>query len=67
MFRPDGQPLSEEERKFLEESCRDMEPCFGMDDDAAQDYDAFLREQAEATAVGTAEKALQNLSVDEES
>ncbi|KAI6242754.1 hypothetical protein M3Y99_00182100 [Aphelenchoides fujianensis] len=67
MYGPDGQPLSEEERRFLEESCRDMDPGFGMDDDAQQDYDAFLREQAEATAVGTAEKALQNLSVDEES
>ncbi|KAI6196884.1 hypothetical protein M3Y94_01160900 [Aphelenchoides besseyi] len=30
------------------------------------DYEAFLREQAEATAISTAEKALEKLTVDEE-
>ncbi|KAI6172126.1 hypothetical protein M3Y98_00938700 [Aphelenchoides besseyi] len=67
MYGPDGQPLSEEERKFLEDNCRDMETAFGgMDDEMAQDYEAFLREQAEATAISTAEKALEKLTVDEE-
>ena len=37
-----------------------------MDDQATADFETFLREQAEATAVGAAEKALERLSVDED-
>jgi hypothetical protein len=70
IYGPDGQPLTEEESAFLDEcTANDSSPLYsgneGLDDDqeVMEDYEKFLREQAEATAIRIAEKALEKLSV----
>jgi len=66
MYGPDGQPISEEERLFLEESCRSLETSFPeMEYDINDDYENFMHEQqTEETAMNVAKKALERLSVD---
>lgn len=44
-FGPDGQPLSEEERAFLEENCGGLDACDAIADDndvPGDEYDEFL-------------------------
>lgn len=62
-YGPDGQPLTEEERAFLEENCRFLDSSGCLDDDDGLEFERYLRDQGEATAVGAAEKALEKLSM----
>ncbi|KAI1727861.1 polyadenylate-binding protein-interacting protein 1 [Ditylenchus destructor] len=64
---PDGNPLSEEEKAFLEESYNDNSPggSYGdtlEEDNVVEDYEKFLQ----ATAIRAAEKALEKISCDDE-
>jgi len=70
MYGPDGKPISEEERLFLEESCRAVDVPFTemdvMDADSMSAYENFLSEQTQETAFGVTARALERLSVDDD-
>jgi hypothetical protein len=72
IFGPDGMPLTEEENAFLEECAAfDSSPAYSgadgdLDGEMLEEYERFLHEQNQATAISIAEKALEKLSVDED-
>jgi hypothetical protein len=68
VYGPDGLPLSEEERLFLEESCQEAFDASyqGMDADQMAEYESFLQDQTEETAFGVAARALERCSLDDD-
>jgi hypothetical protein len=64
MYGPDGQPISEEELLFLNENCRAVEASFP--DIYDEEYESFLHDQTEETAMNVAARALERLSMDDE-
>uniref|UniRef100_A0A915AV19 MIF4G domain-containing protein n=1 Tax=Parascaris univalens TaxID=6257 RepID=A0A915AV19_PARUN len=60
-FGPDGQPLSEEERAFLEENCGGLDACDAIADDndvPGDEYDEFLSKVACAPKTGSIDDVL---------
>lgn len=71
VYGPDGLPLSEEERLFLEESCQEALDSNYQEMDAEamaeyEKYENFLQSQTEETAMGVAARALERCSLDDE-
>lgn len=66
IYGPDGQPISEEERLFLEENCNAIEQYADMDAETMAAYETFLQEQTEETALGVAQRALERMSMDDD-